>query len=159
MTSFLYLNAFGRYTSVSLGMSKHHFNWTRITFKNDVTHALKRETLLVRCERGEFRQVWSMNPLNRNHFASLTRSNRRRRIGTRSRPSQWTPVQASLFNHSHHDHSLSNTAQELSPNAPSPNSSDLSFFKSVNHSLCNRPLLNSSETDSKLRLFSSSSPI
>ena len=38
MTSFLQLNAFGRYTSVRLGMSNHHFKWMGITFENDVTN-------------------------------------------------------------------------------------------------------------------------
>ena len=46
-------------------------------------------------------------------------------------PFEWKSIQASLVNHSHHNHSLSNTAREQCENAPPPNMSDLSEGMSI----------------------------
>ena len=45
MTSVLYLNAYfeERYTSVRLGMSKHHSLWMGITLESDVTRICEYE--------------------------------------------------------------------------------------------------------------------
>ena len=60
-------------------------------------------------------------------------------------PIEWKSIQASLFNHSHHNQSLSNTTRSQSRNALSPNSSDLREGKSSNHSLWMRILFNSND--------------
>ena len=54
VTSFLYSNAFGRYTSVRLGMSKHHSKWMRITFESDVTRITECVTITSSSECCEF---------------------------------------------------------------------------------------------------------
>ena len=58
-------------------------------------------------------------------------------------PFEWKSIQASLFNHSHHNQSLSNTTREQSQNAPLPKKSDLREGMSSHHSLWMRILFNS----------------
>ena len=60
-------------------------------------------------------------------------------------PFEWKSIQACLFSHSHHNHSLSNTAREQPLNALAPNSSDLREDISSHQSLWMRILFNSND--------------
>ena len=67
------------------------------------------------------------------------------RKGMHHHPYKWKSIQASLVDHSHHNHSLSNTTREQSQNALSPNTSDLREGMSSHHSLWMRILFNSND--------------
>ena len=60
-------------------------------------------------------------------------------------PIEWKSIQASLFNHSHHNQSLSNTTREQSIKDSLPKMSDLSAGMSSHHSLWTRILFNSND--------------
>ena len=60
-------------------------------------------------------------------------------------PLEWKSIRASLVNHPHHNHSLSNTTREQWLNAFPPNSSDLREGMSSHHSLWMRILFNSND--------------
>ena len=65
--------------------------------------------------------------------------------GMHYNPFEWKSIQASLFNHSCHNQSLSNTTREQLVNASLPKMSDLREGMSSHHSLWMRILFNSSE--------------
>ena len=76
-----------------------------------------------------------VNPLNENHFALSVCLNHHKRTGMPYYPFEWKSIQASLFNHSHHNQTLSNTTREQARNAQSPKMSDLREGMSSHHSL------------------------
>ena len=75
----------------------------------------------------QFRQVYSVTHITINHSQTLHKNS----SGMHHYPFEWKSIQASLFNHSYHNQSLSNTTREQPMNAPSPNTSDLSEGKSI----------------------------
>ena len=60
VTSFLYQNAAGTYTSVRLGISRDHFLLTRMTLKCNMLWLFKRKAKTGSCEDTEFGQFSSV---------------------------------------------------------------------------------------------------
>ena len=58
VTSFLYQNAAGTYTSVRLGISRDHFLLTRMTLKWNMLWLFKRKAKTGSCEDTELGQVY-----------------------------------------------------------------------------------------------------
>ena len=115
----LQMNAFlVRITLVKLGMSNTHFCLNYSTLQRD-THDISKGTaiilwLLFACECCEFRQVYHIIQHSLLYFALSQCSSPHHLLWrrTHSDPIEWKSIQASLFNHSHHNQSLSNTTRE-----------------------------------------------